>query len=366
MAVPLWGLAAAAGLASAGWAAHYSSHLAQPPQVQATPGSQVARWVVACRALFECYRPPPWCTNGHFQTIFASLFRRSPRVEYHRELARMSDGGSVALDWTVPLEELRSASLEAAPTLIILHGVTGGSAENYVKHMAANARAEGWVAVVFNQRGCGDSKLTSPRAYCAASSDDCREVVAYIHRCRPSAPLLAVGFSMGANVLVKYLGEVGNESPLRAAVSLANPLDTLRCGRLLDTGLSRLLYSTAIVRRLQRYVRRHSEMVREVMDTSAEKHCRTVWEFDHRLTAPAFGFADAEAYYRAASSLSKLSMVETPLLCVNAEDDPIAPADPAYAALASEHVAMVTTRCGGHIAWLEGWWPLGANWADRV
>eukprot|EP00667_Euglena_gracilis_P009015 EG_transcript_9148 len=278
----------------------------------------------------------------------------------------MSDGGTVALDWTCDLDRVKAASQGGKPIVVILHGVTGGSAETYVSHLAEEIDARGWVAVVFNQRGCGASELTSSRMYCLAASWACADVLAHLRSSWPESPLLAVGFSLGANVLTKYVGEAGPQALLRAAVAVGNPLDTQRCGRLLDTGLSRLVYSKRICNNLKKYVRRHSQWLGGVVDLNVMETCETTRDFDDKLTAPAFGFAGAEDYYRRSASVQFLGTVAVPLLCVNSKDDPIAPGDPRYAQRASDEVAFAITQRGGHLAWVEGAWPMGPNWADRL
>ena len=347
------------------WSLYYYVRAAAKPLIYTQSQSLVSVWLSKCGALFEVYYPTFWLTNAHLQTIATALFRSTAKVTYHRELVTMPDSGTVALDWSRELSQEALAQTEGRPIVIILHGVTGGSQESYVTHVAEEVERKGWVSVVFNQRGCGDSEMTSPRAYCAASSDDCSHVVSYIHKQHPKSILLAIGVSLGANILVKYLGEAEKESPLKAAVSLAGPLDTLRCGELLNAGFSSI-YSLSIASRLKAYVHRHAHMISQIMDPNIANDCRTVWDFDDKLTAPAFGYSGAEEYYRSASSCGKLGTVAVPLLCLNSEDDPIAPANPQYADNASEFVAFAITKRGGHVAWLEGLWPFGKTWADRV
>jgi len=333
-----------------------------------------------CPTLFQPYHPTFWCfNNGHMQTIIGSKLRKRLPLPYHRELLDLADGGTVALDWcySSPSNEHRhssknaeSQSLPNKPIVIILHGVTGGSSESYVTQIvhAITTRCE-WNTVVFNQRGCGNSKLTSPKMYCAAASWDLHEVIESLKKRFPTTPLLAIGFSMGANVLVKYLGEYGQQVPLVGAISVANPMDCAASGHQLMRGFSAKVYGKSILRRIWRYMERHREMIIQSKDVdfTLKDKCTTVWDFDHHLTSKAFGYGTAENYYRVASSCRVISNVKIPLLCLNAEDDPIAPAE--VISTLSElpsNVVIVTTTTGGHIGWLEGLWPTGANWADRA
>lgn len=336
------------------------------PAVFAVPGTKVARWLDACDTLTEGFTPTWWCTNPHWQTIVGAFIRGKPKVPYHRELLGINSNGTVALDWTENPATVLKAAQHGVPIVLLLHGVTGGSQEAYVGHLAESIHNRGWLAVVLNQRGCGDSALTSPKAYCGAASDDCADVVAHLSRAYPRCPLFAVGFSLGANILTKYLGEAWEKAPLDAAVAVGNPFDMLRCGRLLERGINRLLYSIPIAHKLKAYLHRHKDALAPVMDAARADSVTTTWEFDDAFTAPAFGFKSAEDYYRQASSLGRLGTVAVPLLCINADDDPIAPGDLDYAAGASGSVALVSTHKGGHLGWLEGWWPSGVNWADRL
>eukprot|EP01001_Neometanema_parovale_P006823 NODE_3166_length_1267_cov_21.944930_g3007_i0.p1 GENE.NODE_3166_length_1267_cov_21.944930_g3007_i0~~NODE_3166_length_1267_cov_21.944930_g3007_i0.p1 ORF type:complete len:372 (+),score=11.86 NODE_3166_length_1267_cov_21.944930_g3007_i0:64-1179(+) len=356
----MWPYVVSAGLLAA-YVRYYLTRVAGRPQIFVRPDCPFASVVHKCPDLVNTFYPTFWCAGAHAQTLVAVLGRNRVNVHYTREMLAMPDGGSVALDWS----RFERSVPGTTPLLIILHGVTGGSSESYVTSMVAEANKNGWDAVVFNQRGCADSELSSPRAYCAAVSDDLTVVVTYIHQQAKGSPLLAVGYSMDANVLVKYLGEAGASTPISAAVSMGNPLDCLHCANLLkNSPFGRNVYGRAIVRNLQKYVNRHKHILPPLAQV-AEK-CSSVWDFDDRITSVHFDFGTAENYYREASSSRRLSGVRVPLLCVNAEDDPLAPARKEYNEMTSPHVILATTKRGGHLGWLEGAWPFSTSWSDRV
>ena len=170
--------------------------------------------------------------NGHVETIFAALFRRRPHILYDRELVQMPDGGVVALD-TEDLQE--SDRLPAdAPVLLLLPGLTGGSEDSYVQHAVVHARSVGIRAVVFNSRGTSESPVTTAQFYSASYTGDLRCVVAHVAAQLPhGVPLFAAGWSLGANILTRYLGEEGDNTPIKAAVAMCNPFDLVRCFLLL-------------------------------------------------------------------------------------------------------------------------------------
>ncbi|CAH9068740.1 unnamed protein product [Cuscuta europaea] len=185
-----------------------SGHVIPHPSVEVIGG---ARDVIlpALKSLHNnTYRPYPiigW--NRHAETIYAAFFRTLPDVKLRRECLRTRDDGSVALDWVSGDDSLPPD----CPVLILLPGLTGGSEDSYVRHMLVRAKNKGWRVVVFNSRGCGNSPVTTPQFYSASFLGDIHEVVAHVGNCYPTANLYAVGWSLGANILVRYLGQAAND-----------------------------------------------------------------------------------------------------------------------------------------------------------
>ncbi|XP_023944856.2 phospholipase ABHD3 [Bicyclus anynana] len=300
--------------------------------------------------LRERFWPTPWCVEARLQTVLGSLLRSHllPPVHYRREVLRLSDGGQVALDW---------AELEPRadrPVLLVLPGLTGGAQADYVRCLVAAARELGAHAVVFHNRGLGGLPLTTPRLYCAVSHADLAEVLDAV-RARAAGPLLAAGVSLGGLILGHYLAERGARAAgvLRAALAVSAPLDVEAGAACIDAPPLNALLSWHMARGLRRTVRAHALAGPEL------ERCRSVRQFDAAFTARHFGFASADAYYAAATLRGRLGGVRVPLLCLQAADDPFQPAAvlPAREAAASARVALAVTARGGHIGFLEGWWP---------
>eukprot|EP00884_Botryococcus_braunii_P020405 jgi/Botrbrau1/7048/Bobra.0165s0071.1 len=175
-----------------------------------------------CPTVHELYEVPLFLSNGHIETIAASKLRKDLKRVYVRELLTMSDGGTVALDY----EDLKSARElpDDAPVMVVLPGLTGGSHDTYVQHMVGTAHRQGIRAVVFNSRGTSDAPVTTPQFYSASFTGDMKEVIRFVERKFPRSPIFAAGYSLGANILVNYLGEVGINTPILAAVSMCKPL----------------------------------------------------------------------------------------------------------------------------------------------
>lgn len=212
-----------AAIAAAGTAATMFRKVLTP-RVVSQPNDWNAAILKLCPHFTTPYRLPSILNNGHVETIFAALFRSRPHILYDRELLHMPDGGVVALD----SEDLpESDRLPAdAPVLILLPGLTGGSEDSYVQHAVVHARRAGIRAVVFNSRGTSESPVTTAQFYSASYTEDLRCVVAHVANKLPTGvPLFAAGWSLGANILTKYLGEEGHDTPITAAVAMCNPFN---------------------------------------------------------------------------------------------------------------------------------------------
>lgn len=256
------------------------------PRVIANPSDWNRDLLAMCPYFTAPYELPAILNNGHVETIFAgalggrgprrrcrrrpltaslplppaALFRRRPHILYSRELLHMPDGGVVALD-TEALPEGERLPADA-PVLILLPGLTGGSEDSYVQHAVVHARAAGIRAVVFNSRGTSESPLTTAQFYSASFTEDLRCVVRHVAAgTAPGVPLFAAGWSLGANILTRYLGEEGGGTPLAAAVALCNPFDLPRADDNFSRGFCKV-YDRNLAASLRRiYARHHDKFV---------------------------------------------------------------------------------------------------------
>ncbi|XP_050229914.1 embryogenesis-associated protein EMB8 [Mercurialis annua] len=306
--------------------------------------------------------------NRHFETIFASFFRTTPYVRYKRECLRTKDDGSVALDWVAG--DSRRLSLDS-PILILLPGLTGGSEDSYIRHLLVRARNKGWRVVVFNSRSCGNSPVTTPQFYSASFLGDMYEVVAHVATRYPIANLYAVGWSLGANILVNYLGQESQDCPLNGAVSLCNPFNLVIADEDFRKGFN-TIYDKALTRSLLKSFRKHASLFEELegeFDIPSAANAKTVREFDQGLTRVSFGFKSVDDYYSKSSSSDAIKNVHRPLLCIQAANDPIAPARgiPRKDIKDNPNCVLIVTPKGGHLGWIAGAEaPLGAPWTDPL
>ncbi|KAF9578261.1 hypothetical protein BGW38_006036, partial [Lunasporangiospora selenospora] len=176
-----------------------------------------------CPSLFDSnravYKPTLWMTNGHLQTAAAAYmdFEHTYVIDYERELLKMPDGGTVSIDWAPSFKKMPA---DDRPTLVLLHGLTGGSHESYIRALVETMNRDyGVRCVVFNARACANTELTSPQLYCGSWTDDLRLVVKHIQAKLPNAKLMSCGFSLGSNILMNYMGEEGDKCAFIGAMS---------------------------------------------------------------------------------------------------------------------------------------------------
>ncbi|KAI3629886.1 hypothetical protein MIR68_011321 [Amoeboaphelidium protococcarum] len=337
--------------------------------------------------------PDGWNMSGHLQTFLHEYLRIVPEVEFQRHLLATEDGGVIALDYYVRhSREFMFRFAEDSPVMIIIHGVTGGSHTQYVRHYVTLLAQNGIRPVVMNARGCGASELKTTKYFSCHYTDDIRQVVDHVHSQYPQAPLFATAYSLGANLLTKYLGEQGGDCKLTAAIAVANPFNWLVIDEWLQKdGINKHVYNFVLAKSLAKYLTQHKSVFQTCksqdapsttasvespkMSTATQNEydieevlkCKTLQEYDERLTTKLWGYNTIREYYYEASGVNFMSSIKVPFLTVQALDDPIIPADaiPYQMFRKNPNLALVTTKVGGHIAWLEND-PSGVNWSDKM
>ncbi|MBS7664418.1 hydrolase [Pseudomonas lalucatii] len=269
------------------------------------------------------FTPAWWLPGPHLQTLWSPLCRKPVMLRRRRERLWLADGDFLDLDWHGP----HSAD---APLVLVLHGLTGSSDSRYVTGLQQALAARGWASAALNWRGCSGEPNLLPRGYHSGASEDLAETIAHLRAQRPLAPLYAVGYSLGGNVLLKHLGESGGDSPLRGAVAVSVPFRLDQCADRIGQGFSRV-YQAHFMREMVAYVRSKQRLFADLGQadrlSTLERlgsldDLRTFWDFDGRITAPLHGFSDAQDYYRRASSRYFLGRIATPTLLIQAADDP--------------------------------------------
>ena len=302
--------------------------------------------------------PARWLKNRQLQTIYPSLpWAWRHKTELRRQELSLPDGDATAVDWYVGADELPPT----APLLVILHGLEGSAESSYAQMLMVAACERGWRSCVLHFRDCGDYRNRLPRRYHAGETNDLRYFLETLHK-QPAAaansgPLLAVGFSLGGNVLLKYLGEARDTTPLRAAGAVCVPLNLHACAEALNQGFSKF-YQSYLLKRMKRSLIGKFDPYTAAFDWHEAMRARTFAEFDDVVTAPLHGFDGMQDYYDKCSSTRFLHGIERPTLIINALDDPFMTEDviPPEEAL-SEHVTLELSRFGGHVGFINGGTP---------
>ncbi len=256
----------------------------------------------------------------------------------------------------------------ASPTLLVLHGLEGSSKRKYVRGLLSLARDRGWKGVALNFRSCSGTPNRTARLYHSGETADLDWVIGELLKRDPGASILPVGFSLGGNVLLKWLGETGEAVPteVRAGVAISTPFDLAAAAEKMSRGLSRL-YTYFFLRTLKAKALAKARDYTDLLDARAVRRARTWRDYDGAATAPLHGFRDAEDYWARSSSKFYLARIKRPVLLINSRDDPFIPGAtlPDHLAHRSKWLYELFTERGGHGGFVSGvlpWRPV--YWAE--
>jgi len=245
------------------------------------------------------------------------------------------------------------------PHLLVLHGLEGSLRAKYAHGLLARARTLGWSGDLLLFRSCDGLENSAPRLYHSGETTDLDSVVRRLRQDAPETPLFICGVSLGGNVLLKWLGERGEEAAglVRRAAAVSVPFDLAAGSRHLERGFSRV-YATHFLRTLKPKALTKAARFPGIIDPEAIRRARTFREFDDAATAPLHGFRNAAEYYMRSSSIGFLQAIRVPTLLMSAIDDPFVRNDVlnAVSTIAAESAwlrAEFTPR-GGHVGWVEG------------
>lgn len=346
----------------AGLTGYYWTRAARRPELTYRRSPLIDHLLASCPTLVARFRPPLWGFNRHVQLAILALrdARTAPLRFDCTELLTLADGGTVSLDW-LGLDDPTVS--DETPTLVVLPTICGDG-QSLRRTVQAMRRGLEWRVVVCNRRGHGPLPLTAPRFSTLGSTDDVRTQLEHIHRRVPRSPLYALGASAGTALLVRYLGEEGDRTPLAAAVAYCPGYDTTRAFHRIHR-----LYDRYLIRAVRRYfLERHAEVLRDLPGYAEIADSRTVGEFHDRQYRFA-GFASVTDFHQRTNPMLVARNVRIPLLILNAADDPVCVVENVH-----EHrdlfdtvpdSMLVLTARGSHCAFFEGQWR-PRSWAHRL
>lgn len=309
------------------------------------------------------FQPHGWLRNAHLQTIAGTFLRRKFLLPEGEERLFRVDAETqlkAICHW-------QAGKRRDMPVIVILHGLEGSSDSNYVRGIADKAWARGFHAVRMNQRNCGGTERLTPTLYNSGLSGDYRAVLLELIA-EGFQQIFFAGYSMGGNLVTKMAGEWGAGPPkeLRGVCAVCPALDLSACADALEQA-ENYLYQRHFVRGLMARYRRKVQLFPERYSRNGFRPIRTVREFDDEITAPYFGYKDAEDYYEHAGAKRVLAQLSVPMLLISAKDDPFVP----YGALVragvekAAAVRFVAPQHGGHCGFISKWQGPERFWAEE-
>jgi predicted alpha/beta-fold hydrolase len=299
---------------------------------------------------FKPFKPAWWLPNGHLQTIWPALFRRKIKnLPLERERLELPDGDFIDLDWMNRNHH--------GPLVLILHGLEGSIDSHYAKSLLLTISQLGWRGVFMHFRGCSGEPNRLAKAYHSGETADVNYVTNLLFKREPKTHLAVIGFSLGGNVLLKWLGETGKQNPSKAAIAISVPFELHKAAARVQLGFSKF-YQWYFIKCLSKSLARKIKLMPAAIDTSLLDQINTMYELDDKFTAPLHGFSGVDEYYTVSSSRQYLSFIDVPTLIVHAKDDPLIAEDsiPKPDEL-PPHVKLEVSDAGGHIGFVSGIYP---------
>ena len=297
------------------------------------------------------YSPAWWLPGAHARTIWGRFFRRTPPLPTRTERWDTDDGDF--------LDVVRLEGAPGRPHLVMLHGLEGAPRSHYARGLFLEAMRRGWSADLLIFRGCGGEPNRSARFYHSGETGDIDVVVRRLLADDTNSLFVLAGVSLGGNVLLKWLGELGDDVPKRivAAAAVSVPFDLARASRHIDRGFAQV-YQRHFLKSLRRKALAKLERFPGLISRDRVEAARTLYEFDDAVTAPVHGFVDATDYYNRSSSIRFLEDVRVPTLLLSAVDDPFLPGDVLASvrdvARLNSHLVAEFPRTGGHVGFVSG------------
>ncbi|KAA3618312.1 MAG: alpha/beta fold hydrolase [Calditrichaeota bacterium] len=293
------------------------------------------------------YCPPLFLSNGHLQTIYPSLFRKLNPAFYNRERINTPDNDFLDLDWS------RVSSKKIA---IISHGMEGSSHRHYVIGMAKALNMAGWDVLAWNFRSCSGEINRKLRFYHSGTTDDLQTVIDHVNNTGNYQELALVGFSMGGNQILVYLGEQAEKANqiISKACVFSVPCHLKSSAEELAR-FSNKIYMKRFLKFLHQKIKIKMDMFPGQIDDKDFQLVKTFKDFDDRYTSKIHGFKNAEDYWKKCSSKYFIPEIKIPTLIVNSLNDPFLAEEcyPHTEVDENKFVCLETPKYGGHVGFVS-------------
>jgi len=257
------------------------------------------------------FKPAWWLSNPHAQTLWPFIFRRRPSVDVRPESVELPDGDFLDIAWMTN---------NPGPLILIMHGLEGSIHSHYAANLLYRLNDAGYSAVFMHFRGCSGKPNRKDRSYHSGDTQDVAFILDYVQENSGRSVHAAIGYSLGGNVLLKWLGEMGAERPLKQAIAISVPFLLSDIATRLETGVSKL-YQNHLLSSLRKSYKNRFSQRPSPLNINVEE-LRTFRAYDDQITAPLNGFSGVDHYYTESSSRQYLKQIQTKTLILQARDDP--------------------------------------------
>ncbi|WP_297441157.1 hydrolase [Sulfurimonas sp.] len=310
------------------------------------------------------FKPALGLKNGHLQTIYATFFRKLSAIHFEREKFILSDGDFVECFW----HKIQNHQ-DNTPIVTLFHGLAGSYKSPYIQGTMQELQNAGFSSVLMHFRGCGDEENAKARSYHSGDTQDAFEFIQSVKKRYPKAKLFAVGYSLGANMLLKLLGEKKEQCILNAAVGVSPPLRLDICATHMNSGFAKI-YQAHLLKDLNAaLLKKYKKFDMQKLLHLKEQEVSTLdtfWKFDDAYTAPVHGFGSAKEYYEKSSARQYLKQIHIPTLIIHAKDDPfMTPEVLPNAVELSESISLEVSEHGGHVGFISGSFLKPQYWMEK-
>lgn len=290
--------------------------------------------------------------NPHLQTLLPRFIRKKALFNPVWQTLETPDDDFLDLAWS---EDPHTESAQRKPVFILFHGLEGCFYSPYANGLMAAFARSGWLSVMMHFRGCSGKPNKQARTYHSGEVTDARFFLKQLNQQFPASPKVAVGISLGGNMLANYLAHYRDAPLLDAASIVSAPLDLAACAERIERGFSKVYrrYLLTSLKRtaLQKHDLLHGELA---LSYRSIKRVTRLYEFDDLITAPLHGFKNAQDYYQQCSGLSKLQQITLPTLIIHAKDDPFMTDAVIPKFILPDNIDYRLYEHGGHVGFISG------------
>ncbi|BBH52016.1 hydrolase [Fluviispira sanaruensis] len=285
--------------------------------------------------------------NRHLQTLFPALFSCQKNLLLNRETIYLPDHDFIEVDWTANKQEDK-------PLILLLHGLEGSSNSSYIRRTMQKAIDSGFRAVCMHFRGCSGVQNKLRRAYHAGETEDLNFFINYLRQKEKiKSQVFIVGFSLGGNVLLKWLSENNENEFISSAVAVSVPFELENSAQKMNKGFSRL-YQWWLLKSLKNNLLKNNRYKDFNLSKEEIVSIKNFWEFDDKITARIHGFKGAKDYYNKSSSRQYLSLIKHNTLIIHSLDDPfMSAACVPHQTELSQSIQLELTSHGGHVGFIS-------------